>query len=201
MDAAVLENVWEHIQAGIIIIDADSHRILAANPMAEEMTGFSEDEMVSKTCHRLICPAHAGKCPITDLGLSLERSERVLLHRNGTPVPVLKTVTAVTVGNKKYLIENYVDISSLKDAEDALIAYIREATLRIRGPLELVRNNLFHLRKQAEDGDLSTPSGATTLAAQERHLEAILHNLAELEHAIAEKRREIPDALREYLKR
>ena len=31
--------IWGSIQAGIILVDAETHRILAANPEAQRMTG------------------------------------------------------------------------------------------------------------------------------------------------------------------
>jgi hypothetical protein len=104
-------------------------------------------------------------------------------------------------GGKKFYIENFIDISQIKEAENTLIAYIREATLRIRNPVELVRDNLREIRGELT-GQKSPPGYiATALAIQEKNMDGILNNLQELERAVAEKRTEIPDALREYLKR
>jgi PAS domain S-box-containing protein len=107
--------IWEHIQAGIVLIDRDSHVIIAVNPEGERMTGYTEKEMIGHSCHKFICPAETGKCPISDLGMTFERSERVLLNRNGESVPVLKTVTATTIGDRNILIENYVIIPASKN--------------------------------------------------------------------------------------
>jgi PAS domain S-box-containing protein len=193
--------MWESIQAGIILVDAKNHTIIAANPQAQKMTGFSESEMAGHLCHKFICPAELGKCPIGDLGLKVDRAERVLLSRDGTKVPVLKTVTEMQVGLEKYYIENFIDITPLKDAENALLAYFREATLRIRNPIELVRDNLQELQDALKGRDTNPAYIATALAIQEKNMDGILNNLQGLERAVAEKRTEIPDALREYLKR
>lgn len=193
--------VWESIQAGIILVDAKTHAILAANPQAQRMTGFSETEMTGHLCHKFICPAEEGKCPICDLGLKVDRAERVLLSRDGTKVPVLKTVTEMHVGAEKYYIENFIDITPLKEAENTLLAYLRESTLRIRNPIELVRDNLQELQDELKGRDANPAYLATSLAIQEKNMNGILNNLQELERAVAEKRTEIPDALREYLKR
>ena len=109
--------VWEHIQAGIILVDADTHEILAANPEAERMTGYTEKEMVGKTCHTFICPAEKGKCPISDLHQSIDRSERRLLNRKGEQVMVLKTVTKAILGGRNVLIENYVPLPQPKTTD------------------------------------------------------------------------------------
>ncbi|MBN2733755.1 MAG: PAS domain S-box protein [Methanomicrobiaceae archaeon] len=193
--------IWDSIQAGIILIDAKNHTIIAANPEVQKMTGFSESEMVGHICHKFICPAEEGKCPIGDLGLKVDRSERILLSREGVRIPVLKTVTEMRVGNNEFYVESFIDITSLKDAENTLLAYLREATLRVQNPVELVRDNLQELSDALKDEDTTPEYISTALAIQQRNMDDIISNLKEIEHAVAEKRTEIPDALREYLKR
>ena len=193
--------IWKSIQAGIILVDAKTHAIIAANPEAQRMTGFSEKEMNGHLCHKFICPAEEGKCPICDLGVKVHRAERVLLSRDGNKVPVLKTVTEVQIGTEKYYIETFIDITPLKEAENTLLAYLREATLRVRNPVELVRDNLQEIQDELKGHDTTPAYIATAIAIQEKNIDDILHNLQEIERAVAEKRTEIPAALREYLKR
>ena len=107
---ARFRGIWEGIHTGIILVDADTHTILAANPEAERMTGFSESEMAGRICHTLICPAEQGKCPISDLGQKVDNAERVLLARDGRKVPVIKTVADVTIGAKRCFVESFVEI-------------------------------------------------------------------------------------------
>lgn len=192
--------IWNSIQAGIILVDPKTHTIIAANPEAQKMTGFSEEEMTGHICHNYICPAEKGKCPISDLGMEVDHSERILLSRDGTGIPVLKTVTEVREGGG-YYIESFIDITDLKDAETTLLAYLREATLRIRNPVELVRDNLGELNEVLEGQDKNPEYVKTSLAIQQKNMEDILENLREIERAVAEKRTEIPEALREYLRR
>ena len=193
--------IWESIQAGIILVDAETHQILAANPEAQRMTGYSAEEMAGHLCHKFICPAEQGKCPISDLGIKVDRAERLLLARDGRRVPVLKTVTEMVVGGRRCLIETFIDITPVKDAENALIAYVREATLRIRNPVELVRDNISEIRKELSGPGAIPAHSATALAIQQKNLSDILQNLQELERAIAERKTDIPNALRDYLKR
>lgn len=105
------------------------------------------------------------------------------------------------IGDEDYYIESCIDITALKDAENILLAYLREATLRIRNPLELVRENLIELQKEQEDRETNPAYITTAIAVQQKNIEGILGNLREIERAVAENRTEIPDALREYLKR
>ncbi|MDD1686360.1 PAS domain S-box protein [Methanoregula sp.] len=103
--------IWEHVQAGIMVVDAVSHEIISVNPAAERLTGYTEKEMIGHSCHRFVCPAEKGACPISDLGMTIDHSERFLLNRAGAAVPVLKTVTAATIGGRQVFIENFVPVS------------------------------------------------------------------------------------------
>ncbi|HHN93235.1 MAG TPA: PAS domain-containing protein, partial [Anaerolineae bacterium] len=91
VDQAQFYALLNLIPTGVVVIDAQTHRILAANNAALEMLGRAEDEIVGAVCHRYICPAEEGKCPITDLGQTVDHSERVLLDADGQPVPIIKT--------------------------------------------------------------------------------------------------------------
>ncbi len=193
--------IWDNIQAAVILVDAETHTIIAANPEAVKMTGFTEREMTGHLCHKFVCPAEKGKCPISDLGLKVDQAERVLLARDGKSIPVLKTVTDMTIGGKRCFIESFIDITQVKEAENTLLAFIREATLRTRNPLEQVRDNLQELQDDLKGRDTTPDYIGTALAIQEKNLGAIVANLQDLERAIVDKRTEIPDALREYLQR
>jgi hypothetical protein len=168
--------------------------------MALNMTGFSREEMIGQVCHRFICPAEEGKCPIDDLGQKLEHAERALLDREGNTVPILKTVTPMEIDGTEYLLENFVSLVAVKDAENALIAYIREAALRIKNPLELVKQNISDIQNQVSEGATGNVHIIMELAVQEKHIEEILATIRDLNAAVSEKRTEIPDAMREFLK-
>lgn len=105
---------------GVLIVDAKTHRIVYANRYALKMIGASREEVVGKICHCFVCPAEKGKCPITDLGQTVDRSERTLLRANGERVPILKTVAVTTWRGRKYLVESFIDITEHKKAEEEL---------------------------------------------------------------------------------
>lgn len=109
--------IWNHIQAGIILVDAGSHEIIAVNPEGERLTGYTEKELTGQSCHKFICPAERGRCPISDQGMTIERSERLLLTKGGAVVPVLKTVTETVIDGRNVLIENFIRIPVSEDQE------------------------------------------------------------------------------------
>ena len=112
--------ILDSIFTRVVVVDEKSHEIVDANPNALEAIGASKEHVIGKMCHRFICPAEKGKCPISDLGQTVDKSERVLLRANGERIPILKTVTLVTWRGHKYLIESFVDITERKRMEEAL---------------------------------------------------------------------------------
>jgi len=117
-----LKKLIDSALCGILLVDASTHEIMEVNQAAEEMIGLRRDELLGNVCHKFICPAEKYKCPITDLGQTVDRSERILL-RNGSceHLPVLKSVVPVKIGEKEYLIESFIDLSERKKAEEGLL--------------------------------------------------------------------------------
>jgi len=113
-----LRNIFDSVQAGIMIIDAETHRITDVNPVAEKLIGIPGEKIVGKICHQYICPAQVGECPITDLGEEVNNSERVLLRPIGENVPILQTVVPITLNGHNYLLGSFVNISDLKAAQE-----------------------------------------------------------------------------------
>ena len=109
--------VFESLLTGVIIIDAETRNIVDANPIAIKMIGAKKKDIIGKICHNFICPAEEGRCPILDLGQKVDKSERILLRADGSELPVLKSVTAMNLNKKKYIIDSFMDISEQKKAQ------------------------------------------------------------------------------------
>ncbi|HWR26219.1 MAG TPA: PAS domain-containing sensor histidine kinase, partial [Methanosarcina sp.] len=89
-------------------------------PIAAEMIGLPQQKIVGNTCHHFICPADEGKCPIRDLGMKVDRSECILINKDGKKIPVLKSVVPIEISDKKYLVESFVDMTKSKEVEESL---------------------------------------------------------------------------------
>lgn len=113
-----LQRILASVQVGIVIIDADTHFIDYVNPSAAAMIGGDEADIIGNVCHRFICPAEAGHCPITDLHQEIDNAERVLLTKAGKELPVLKRVLPVTLEGRNCLVESFMDISELVQAKE-----------------------------------------------------------------------------------
>ncbi len=204
-DLAVRKTAPEHLAeypGGIILVDAKTHLIIAAQPGSPENDRYRKPRWLAHVCHRFICPASRKNVLSVHMGLTVDRGRT----RPPDPAPankisVLKTVTEIQVGTENINLENFIDITPIKDAENTLLAYLRESTLRISNPIELVRDNLKEIKEELNGHDTKPAYIVTALAIQEKNMDGIINNLQSLERAVAEKRTEIPDALREYLKR
>ncbi|MCK4270873.1 MAG: PAS domain S-box protein [Methanogenium sp.] len=193
------KTIWDNIQAGIIVIDADTHIIVSVNHAAAEILGYTEEQIKGNICHKFICPAEVGKCPISDLGQNIDSSERIVINSRGEEVPVLKSVARIVVEDHEYFVENFVDIRELKEAQNELLAYIIEASLRIKNPAELIRDNMADILSQIEAGDTSPEHIKMQIIIQIKNTDKVVDNLRELDRAIAEHRKEIPDEFRRFL--
>jgi diguanylate cyclase (GGDEF)-like protein/PAS domain S-box-containing protein len=123
-----LDTIVNSAQAGILLIDPQTHKIVYANQTVVEMTGNPRENLLGEICHSFICPAIEGHCPITDELQEIDKSERTLLTTDGREIPVLKTVTKIELNGKEHLLESFIDISERKEAEEKL----RESEERYR---------------------------------------------------------------------
>ena len=115
-----LATIFENDATGKFIVDSKTHIIHDANRSALEAIGLPKGDVIGRVCHRFICPAEAGRCPVCDLGQTVDRSDRVLLKPDGTRVPILKTVAPIKLKGKDYLLESFIDVTERKKAEEAI---------------------------------------------------------------------------------
>lgn len=100
-----LRTIFDSVRTGIMIIDTRTHVIVDANPAAIEMAGAPKEQILGSVCHKYVCPAEEGRCPITDLGQTIDNTERVLLRTNGNTTPTMKrrqcAICTVDIDNAK----------------------------------------------------------------------------------------------------
>jgi len=115
-----IKNLMDCAQVGIMTIDAETHRLVDVNRAAERMIGATKESIGGKICYDLVCQPEGGKCPITDLGQTVDNSERVLIKSDGSTIPILKTVTSVMLNGRRHLVESFLDITHQREATEAL---------------------------------------------------------------------------------
>lgn len=125
-----LENIFNSVQAGILIVDKDRHVIMDVNRAAIEMIGIPKTQLIGHVCHKHICPTEKGRCPIADEGLFEDTSERAIIKSDGTSLPVMKTALPILLNGRDYILESFIDISKLKETEhekERLESQLRQA--------------------------------------------------------------------------
>ncbi len=128
-----MKGIFEAVQAGIMIVDAETHTILDVNPSAARMLGAGREDIVGRVCHRFVCSAGPGECPVTDLGQLPENAESELMTVEGGRIPVLQTVVPVTLNGRRRLLESFVDIQGLKEAREAALKENAKLSAMITG--------------------------------------------------------------------
>ena len=128
-----IEAILNSIQSGVLVIDVKTHEIIDANLSAASMIGVDREDLVGQICHRFICPAKQGACPITDKGQQRDNTEHVMLNKNGDEVPILKTVIPFTLKGRECLLESFVDITEHKQMEEDLRRLARAVEQSIDG--------------------------------------------------------------------
>ena len=113
-----LQTILDNMPFGVTIIGHDK-KILHANQAAINTMGYStQEEIAGHICHDTMCPATVGNCPILDLNQQVDRSERILVRKDKTRIPILKSVTPIILDGEEVLLEAFVDISEQKQLQE-----------------------------------------------------------------------------------
>jgi len=126
---SVRRSIIHNLASGVIMVDCDTHVIEEVNPAAAAMFGDEPGNIEGRVCHNFLCPALEGVCPVSDLGQPVENSEEVMIRRDGSYIPVLKSVTRLDIGGREKLLESFVDISDRKQTEHDLDYQVHHDTL------------------------------------------------------------------------
>ena len=121
-----VSNILESIQAGVMIIDSANKTIEYVNRAAALMAGREKEELQGQVCHQLICPSPQGRCPSADLCQTVENAEGLLVRKDGSSMPVVKTVKPITFKGRGCCIETFVDITERKAHDDRLAETLQE---------------------------------------------------------------------------
>jgi len=153
---AQMRTIFDYASAGIVVIDPENHSIVDANPTALKMIGVDKEDVLGSVCHRFICPAEEGRCPITDLHETVDNSERILMTTQGDEVPILKTVAPIILKGRRHLLESFVDIRQLKETENQLKAAHNNLEKRVEERTRALKESQAQLIQAEKLGALGT---------------------------------------------
>lgn len=117
----LMKSIYETMRDGLMVVDVDGN-ILFLNKAAEEITGYSREEVVGKPCTILdsdtcVVSTESGKiqdCDIFKLG-SISNKRCQITSKNGRPVYLLKNAAVLRDDNGEIIgaVESMTDITSL----------------------------------------------------------------------------------------
>lgn len=116
-----METVLSSVICGTLLIDAQTHIITDVNPTAVEIIGLPKEKIVGNICRNLLCPREKEDCSTLYPEMLPAKSEGVLINADGKDIPVFRSIIPVSLSDKSYLVESFVDMSQLKEAEKGLI--------------------------------------------------------------------------------
>ncbi len=105
------------LPVGVVIIDPETRLIERVNDHVSNLFGAPAEYLVGQNCNLLLCPTGEGSCTVCDLCRDVDNSEKVMLLKDGTRLPILKTVKRVVLNGSEKLLECFVDVSIQKRAE------------------------------------------------------------------------------------
>lgn len=116
--------LFNSIQVGVLIIDADTKAIVDLNSTAALIIGSRREEIIGKRCINYPCfkdnkcmDCMNRKCPIIELGLDIEDEEAVLTRMDNSKLSLLETVSVMICRNKKFLVKSFVNVTRLKGSD------------------------------------------------------------------------------------
>ncbi len=88
---------------------------------------------------------------------------------------------------------------ALRESNDRFLAFIKEAAMRLKNPLEVVEENLVIVVNDFEHGDSEPKNVSLQLRIQIKNLEQIRKNIIELNQAIVDRSGEMSEASKQFL--
>ncbi len=151
-----LQTILDSIQAGVIIIDSQTNKIISVNPVAAFIIGEEYENIVGRSPNDFFNFEDEKRLGITD-NLRFSRNfESEICNKDGDTIPILRTMAKINLGDQKYRIESFFDITeqkmteiALKQANEMLELKVQERTEDLQILIHKLQNEIFE-REKAE---------------------------------------------------
>lgn len=200
------ESIIDNAYVLITVLDPKGN-IQVWNKAAEMITGYSPDEVIGRRdIWKKIYPDAEYRRSITQ-NISrifsehnyFEDLETTILTKNRNQRIISWNTRQIESGGTFHEIAIGRDITEQRKAEEALVAYMSEMTMRLKQPVGIISSTLLESAQLIREGLLTRDEIITVLEGQARNATQISANLQEFQMAIVERNRSIPEAYRKFL--
>jgi|GEM_PF-762084 PAS domain S-box-containing protein len=116
-----LKAVIDSVQTGIMIIDKENNKVLDANLAAQQITGISKEKLIGHKRRDFGIMQEPESFLNGNLFDKSGNLECLLKRADGSFVPILRTVSNVSIGEKDCYLVSFMDITERKQSEKALV--------------------------------------------------------------------------------
>ena len=183
--------------------------VLIWNKAAGIITGHSPEEVIGhRDIWKKLYPDAGYRRKVTQQIVKIisaqdyfENLETTILTKKGDERIISWNTRQIGEGGAYHEIAIGRDITEQRKAEESLVAYMTEMTMRLKQPVGIISNALLESAKLVREGMLTQDEIITLLEGQARNASQIEMNIGEFQTAIVEKNRSIPEAYRKFLER
>ncbi len=144
-----LTRLLNSIPTGVYLIDPETSKIEEINMHALKLLGRERIDVIGHRCKGITCPEN-GIC-YRDFGSSTFQNIRhTIFSKDGTQIPVIKSVSRIERHGKQYILETFTDITELEKAtrelEQSRVVLeerVAERTARLKSILDTAMNGII----------------------------------------------------------
>ena len=194
--------------ANVLITVLDPHgNVVTWNTAAEEITGYSRAESIGKReIWKRLYPDKSYRDTVTRQIKEVISAQRHFVNletkvttKTGGKKVISWNTRQITFGGGQHVISIGVDITEQRKAEEALVAYMTEMAMRIKNPVEIIRDHLLDVAGLIRAGKITPEETAMLLDGQVRNTTQVAANVQEFQKAILENNRNIPESYQKFL--